>query len=150
MQEHFIHQWASLSPVLRKILTWVWACRALQVLWVYEETRLLHQITKIFSVPLTLIFAFLPWKLMVSHSQGFCCLLCIEHQAQHIFTLVNVSHTSSPLLLVCCHRAQWCPHYFLIKKIKHNTYLPWWMFPTLRLHCCLFVVIMHNDVHTIS
>ena len=46
----------------------------LRVLWVDEETRLLPRILRIFSVVLTLNFAFLPRKLMVSHVQGFCSL----------------------------------------------------------------------------
>jgi len=49
----------------------------LWVLWVYEETRLLSQISRNFSVALTLNFAFLPRKLMVSHTQGFCSLLSV-------------------------------------------------------------------------
>jgi len=51
--------------------------RLLRVLWVYEETHLLSRISRNFSVALTLNFAFLPWKLMVSHTQGFCSLLSV-------------------------------------------------------------------------
>ena len=39
-----------------------------------KETCLLPWISITFSVALTLNFAFLPWKLMVSHGQGFCSL----------------------------------------------------------------------------
>ena len=49
----------------------------LRVLWVYEETRLLPQHSRIFSVGLMQKFAFLPRKLMVSHTQGFCSLLSV-------------------------------------------------------------------------
>ena len=49
----------------------VWACMWLQVLWVYEETHLLPWISMIFSVALMQNFAFLPWTLIASHSQGF-------------------------------------------------------------------------------
>jgi hypothetical protein len=40
----------------------------------FEETCLLPRISRIFSVVLTLNFAFLPRNLMVSHIQGFCSL----------------------------------------------------------------------------
>ena len=59
----------------------------LWVFWVYEETRLLPQIPTIFSVALTQNFAFLPQKLMVSHSQGFCSLC--------------------PVFVVFCQRSYW-------------------------------------------
>ena len=48
-----------------------WNPPALQVLSVDEETCLLLWISMIFSVALTLNFAFLPRKLIVSHGQGF-------------------------------------------------------------------------------
>ena len=68
----------------------------LRVLWVYEETCLLPWISITFSVALTLNFAFLPRKLMVSHGQGFCSLcpafvvFCQHFCGQHYKVLLTV------------------------------------------------------------
>ena len=68
----------------------------LRVLWVYEETRLLPQIPTIFSVALRQNFAFLPRRLMVSHSQGFCSLcpvfvvFCQHICSQHYRVLLTM------------------------------------------------------------
>ena len=68
----FVFIWNNVNVIIRYYLAI--AYHTLRVLWVYEETRLLPWISTTFSVALTLNFAFLPRKLMVSHGQGFCSL----------------------------------------------------------------------------
>ena len=69
---------------------------SLWVLWVYEETCLLPWISMTFSAALTLNFAFLPRKLMVSHSQGFSSLcpafvaFCQHFCSQHYKVLLTM------------------------------------------------------------